>query len=437
MTKIPHFRWLIATTLFLAGGLSFYDRQVLSVLAPIITKDLRMDNVAYSWVVFAFILAYSLMFTLGGRMIDRLGTRRGLGLSVGIWSLASLLHSVAHSALQLGFFRFLLGFGEGGCFPGAAKGVMEWFPKKERAMAMGFATAGGSAIGAVIAPPTVAWAALRIGWRGAFLMTGILGALWVLVWFLTYSLPRESRFLSSAEQRYVSQDSEPTPKDNPAEPTDSAVPWKALLGLKEVRGLVAARFLFDPVFYFYMFWIPAYLSQARGASLQRIGQLSWIPFLTLGVSSVLGGWVSDRLVRRGWAIDKARKGILQAAAYLTPVSILAVFVQRIETAMLLMGVLMFAHGFWITNYMTLIGDLFPSRIVATVVGLTGTAGGIGGFLTSLLIGRVVESISFTPVFIAAGVTYPLCVIILLRTIKEIKLLDLPSIPMPGNLRVSL
>ena len=426
MTKIANFRWVIATALFVASGLSFFDRQALSVLAPVITSDLRMDNVAYSWVVFAFILSYSVMFTVGGWIIDRLGTLRGLGFSVAVWSLASLLHSVAHNALQLGFFRFLLGFGEGGCFPGVAKGVLEWFPKKERAIAMGFTTSGGSAIGAAIAPPVVALAALRIGWRGAFLTTGTMGALWVLVWFLTYSLPQESRLLSPAERRHITQDSEPFTKDVAAEPGGSAVPWTVLLALKQVRGLVASRFLFDPVFYFYMFWIPAYLSQVRGASLQRIGQLSWIPFLTLGASSVLGGWLSDRLVRRGWAIDKARKTLLWTSAFLTPVSILAVFVQRMETAVLLMSVLMFAHGFWITNYMTVIGDLFPSRIVATVVGLTGTAGGIGGFLSSLVIGRVVRGLSFTPVFIAAGVTYPVCVIILFRTIKEIRRIDLHS-----------
>jgi len=423
-TKLPHLRWFIVTTLLAASGLSFFDRQVLSVLAPVITRDLRMDNVAYSWVVFAFILAYSVMFTVGGRIIDRLGTRRGLGFAVGIWSLASLLHSVTHSALQLGFFRFLLGLGEGGCFPGAAKGVMEWFPKKERATAMGIATSGGSALGAVIAPPVVAWAALHVGWRGAFLITGFLGAVWVLVWVLTYSRPQDSRLLSDGERRYLTQAGEGLFAAAPSAKITPPVPWRALLSLREVQGLVASRFLFDPVFYFYMFWIPQYLSQVRGASLERIGQLSWIPFLTLGVSSVFGGWVSDRLVERGWAIDKARKGILRASALLTPVSILAVFVQRTETAILLMSVLMFAHGFWITNYMTLIGDLFPSRVVATVVGLTGTAGGIGGFLTSLVIGRVVQHISFTPVFIAAGVTYPICVVILLRAIKEIKPIEI-------------
>jgi ACS family hexuronate transporter-like MFS transporter len=424
MMKIPHLRWFIVTLLLVASGLSFFDRQVLSVLAPIITKDLRMDNVAYSWVVFAFIFAYSVMFTVGGRIIDRLGTRRGLGFSVGVWSLASLLHSVAHNPFQLGFFRFLLGLGEGGCFPGAAKGVMEWFPKRERATAMGIATSGGSAMGAVIAPPVVAWAALRVGWRGAFLITGLLGAVWVLVWALGYSRPEDSRLLSESERRYLTQAGAGLFAAAPSADTAPPVPWRTLLSLREVQGLVASRFLFDPVFYFYMFWIPQYLSQVRGASLQRIGQLSWIPFLTLGVSSVIGGWVSDQLVGRGWAINRARKGILRASAFLTPVSILAVFVQRTETAILLMSVLMFAHGFWITNYMTLIGDLFPSRVVATVVGLTGTAGGIGGFLTSLVIGGVVQHISFTPVFITAGVTYPICVLILLYAIKEIKPIDL-------------
>lgn len=419
--KIRRFRWLIATLLFVATALSFFDRQVLSVLVPVIRSDVPMDNVAYSWILFAYLLSYSVMFTVGGRLIDRLGTRRGLALSVGLWSLASLLHSTAHNAVQLGFLRFFLGFGEGGCFPGAAKGVLEWFPKKERAIAMGFATVGGSAIGATIAPPAIAWVALYVGWRGAFLLTGVVGALWLVGWFRMYSLPGNSRFVSDAERQYIMQDGDRCPEPRRIPP---ATPWSEFFKSKEVRGLVTARLLFDPVLYFYMFWIPRYLSEVRGASLQRIGQWSWIPFLTLGISSVLGGWVSDRLVLRGVTIDKARKAILLAAALLTPVSIMAVFVQRVETAILLMSVLMFAHGLWITNYMTMIGDLFPSRDVGTVVGLTGTAGGIGGFLSSLVIGKVVESVSYTPVFIAVGVTYPICVIILLLAIKQIRPIEL-------------
>lgn len=399
MTR-PGFRWLVATLLFLACGLSFFDRQVLSVLAPAITSELKMDNVAYSWVVFAFILSYSIMFTAGGWLIDRMGTRLGLLLSVAVWSLASLLHALAQNAWQLGVFRLLLGIGEGGCFPGAAKGVLEWFPKKERAVAMGFATSGGSAIGAVVAPPAIVWTVARVGWRGAFLLTGVVGAVWIAAWLLTYSRPPQR----------------PEEDEEPGKAT--TVSWTSLLRLREVRGLVTSRFLFDPVFYFYMFWIPQYLSQVRGASLERIGQLTWIPFLTLGISSVFGGLVSDKLVRAGVPVAKARKYIMLGAALLTPLSILAVFVHQIETAIALMSVLMFAHGFWITNYMTIIGDLFPRGVVATVVGLTGTAGGIGGFLTSLLIGKVVQTISYTPVFIVAGIMYPVCIVILLAAIRN-------------------
>lgn len=428
MRKLPSFRWHIASLLFLASALNFFDRQVLSVLAPSITADLGMDNIAYSWVVFAFILSYSLMFTIGGWIIDRLGTRTGLALSVGVWTLASALHATAQSATQLGLFRFLLGVGEGGCFPGAAKGVLEWFPKSERAIAMGFATAGGSAIGAVAAPPLIVWTAFHFGWRGAFLLTAVIGAVWLGLWLLFHSLPRESRFVTEKEREYIEQDSQVTVSLEVPQGATGAfgkpVPWSVLLKLKQLWGLVSARFLFDPVFYFYMFWIPQYLSQERGTSLERIGQLTWIPFLTLGVSSILGGWISDRLVRSGVSITKARKTILTGAALLTPISILAVYVGSEEMAILLMSVLLFAHGFWITNYMTMIGDLFPSKAVATVVGMTGTAGGIGGFLSSLLIGRVVEAFSFTPVFIAAGVTYPIAVLILLNTVGQIEPLPL-------------
>jgi MFS transporter, ACS family, aldohexuronate transporter len=427
--KVPGFRWIIAACLFLACGLSFFDRQVLSVLAPTITADLRMDNVAYSWVVFAFILSYSVMFTVGGWLIDRLGTRRGLALSVGVWSLASLLHALAQNAWQLGLCRFLLGVGEGGCFPGAAKGVLEWFPKQERALAMGFATSGGAAIGAVVAPPAIVWTVLHVGWRGAFLTTGAIGASWLLLWVLTYSRPEKSGLVREQERQYVLSGRE---ESNGRGANGVVVHWTALLRLREVQGLVGSRFLFDPVFYFYMFWIPQYLSQVRGASLERIGQLTWIPFLTLGISSVMGGWVSDRLVARGVSIDRARKLILLLSALLTPVSILAVFVHNIETAIFLMSTLMFAHGFWITNYMTMIGDLFPGGVVATVVGLTGTAGGVGGFLTSLLIGKVVQSISFTPVFVTAGVIYPVCVLILFLSIKSIRRLDVGVVVLAGR-----
>ncbi|MBI4876082.1 MAG: MFS transporter [Acidobacteria bacterium] len=394
----------MALLLFFASALSFFDRQVLSVLAPSILADLGMNNVGYSYVVAAFTLSYSVMFTFGGRMIDYLGTRRGMGLTVAFWSLASLLHAGAASALHLGALRFLLGAGEGGCFPGAAKGVAEEFPPRERALGMGIATTGGSAMGAVLAPPAIVWIAARAGWRGAFLLTGILGAVWVAAWFALVRAPRANSAAAASRE--------------------TAPGWRSLLRARQLWGVVAARFLFDPVFYFYMFWIPQYLSRERGASLEVIGRLTWIPFLTLGVSSIFAGAVSGRLLRAGWSLDRTRKTVLAAAAFLTPISALSVWAPDAGYAIALMSVLMFAHGFWMTNYMTLLSDLFPSSAVATVVGLTGTAGGLGGFLSNLAIGRVVENAGFKPAFVACGAVYPLALAILLATVRRVERIDL-------------
>ncbi len=414
MPRLPGFRWFIAGLLFLAAALSFFDRQVLSVLAPRILDDLGLGNVEYSQAVAAFTLAYSVMFTLGGRLIDRLGTRAGLGLTVAVWTLASLIHAGVQSAWQLTAARFLLGASEGGCFPGAAKGVLEWFPARERALAMGIATTGGSAIGAVLAPPLIVWISMHSGWRGAFVATGLFGGFWVALWFLFFQQPADSRFASPQERRYILDGHEA------AESKDPPWPWRDLLSRREVWGLSLTRFLLDPVFYFYMFWIPQYLSQERGSSIEEIGRLVWIPFLTLGISSLIGGAVSDRLVRRGWSINRTRKTVMAAAALLTPASMFCLVAPDAFWAVLIMSVLMFAHGFWMTNYMTLIGDLFPSSSTGTVVGLTGTAGGIGGALSGLVIGRVVEAFSFTPVFLVCGVLYPLGLGLILATVPRVE-----------------
>jgi ACS family hexuronate transporter-like MFS transporter len=408
------FRWWIAFLLFLATGLSFFDRQVLSVIAPVITRELGLNNVEYSRIVFAFILSYTVMFTLGGRLMDWLGTRRGLLLSVAVWTAASALHAAAGSAVGLALARFVLGAGEGGCFPGSTKGALEWFPLRERSAAVGFAN-GGSAFGAVIAPPLTVWLAAEFGWRGGFLATGLLGFCWLVLWFVFYETPEKSRYLSKAEREYIAA-GRPALQAGHGAPA----PWRKLLRTREVWGLVLTRFLLDPVFYFYMFWIPQYLHQQRGSSLEEIGRLTWIPFLTLGISNIAGGWLSDRLVRRGLSLNAARKGIMAAAALLTPVSILAIYIQSAAVAVLLLSALMFAHGFWITNYMTMTGDLFPEHTVGTVIGLAGTAGGVGGLLSSPLIGEVAERVGFNPLFVVAGVMYPVGLLVILATIRDVR-----------------
>ena len=370
------------------------------MLAPTVTAELGMSNADYGRAVSAFTLAYCVMFAVGGRLIDRLGTRIGLGLSVAFWSLASALHATARTSSQLALFRFLLGVGEGACFPGVARGVLESFPERQRALAMGITTTGASAIGAVLAPPVIAWLALATGWRAAFLATGLLGALWTLSWF----------------PGYPTQPTPPTPGRSP----DRSGPWAwgRLLRLRAVWGLVLTRFLLDPVFYIYMFWIPQYLHLERGASLSEIGRLAWIPFLTLGVSSCLGGALSDWLVRRGWPLVRARKVVMGTAALLTPVSILALWAPTSLMAVLLLGVLLLAHGFWMTNYMALTADLFPATTVASVVGLAGMAGGLAGFAANLGTGYVVDAVGFAPIFLGCGLLYPVGYGVIVLSVRQ-------------------
>ncbi|RPI27689.1 MAG: MFS transporter [Acidobacteria bacterium] len=385
----PTRAWPLCFLLFLATALSLLDRQVLSVLAPSITSEFGMSNTTYSRIVFAFVLSYTVMFGLGGRLMDLLGTKRGLALSLGIWSVASAAHSFATGAWSLATARFFLGVGEGACFPAATKGAVEWSRPERRAFAVGLAN-GGSAFGAVVAPPLCAWWAGAFGWRGAFVGTAVLGLIWLVAWQLAFrGLPA---FEAKARRPRAS--------------------FSALLARPEVRRLLLARFCFDPVFYFYMFWIPQYLARQRGLSLGEIGSLFWIPFFVLGVTNIAAGRASDMLVARGWPVRRARLAAMLAAALLTPASGLASAAGSAGLAIALMSVLMLAHGIWIANFVTLIGDTVKPEEVGTAVGMTGTAGGIAGMLSNLVVGPVIDHYSFTPVFVVSALVYPAAWLIL-------------------------
>jgi ACS family hexuronate transporter-like MFS transporter len=388
--------WILCGLLFAATALSFLDRQVLSVLAPSITAEFHMTNTMYSRVVFAFVLSYTVMFSLGGRLMDKVGTRMGLAMAVAVWSAASAVHALAAGVFMLGIARFFLGVGEGGCFPAATKGAVEWIPPAQRALAVGFAN-GGSAFGAVLAPPLTAWVAGTWGWRSAFIGTAVLGALWVVAWLFAF------RGLPAAET---------------ARPSTAPVSMTGLLARPEVRRLMICRFLFDPVLYFYMFWIPQYLSHERGMSLADIGALTWIPFFVLGVVNIAAGSLSDALVARGWQPRRARLVLMLLAALLTPASWLASTAGTPGMAIGLMCVLMLAHGLWIANFMTLIGDTVAPEEVGTAVGLTGSCGGIAGMISNLVVGPVVDHYSFTPVFLASAALYPLAWLILAVRIRK-------------------
>jgi ACS family hexuronate transporter-like MFS transporter len=391
---VPRIAWVLCGFLFLATALSFLDRQVLSVLAPTLTKNLGMDNTDYSRVVSAFVFAYTVMFAAGGWLVDRLGTVRGLALSVAVWSLASAGHALAAGALGLGVARFILGLGEGACFPAATKGAVEWFPPHQRGLAIGIAI-GGSAFGSVLAPPLTAWMAGLFGWRGVFVATGAFGAAWVLGWLVAGRLA-------------------PAPaRPDPSSGGEGEPGWAAVLGQPAAWRILIARFLFDPVFYFYMFWIPQYLSRERGFSLDEIGKYYWIPFLALGISNILSGRLGDALLGLGWPARRVRRSLLAVSAFVTPVSCLIIFTPSSAWAIALMTLLMGAHGLWICNYLSLISDYFPARVLATIVGLSGTVGGCAGILANLGTGPVVDAHGFTPVFIGTAVLYPLALLVLL------------------------
>jgi len=417
MLKIKNLRWLIVGLLFVATALSFLDRQVLSISILKIQTELNVSDVQYGWVNTGFLIAYALMFTLGGWLIDKFGTRIGLAVSVGLWSLSNALHGAVQNVWHLGTARFFLGIGEGGCFPGAAKGVTEWFPKKYRGLAMGIAI-GGAALGAVVAPPLTVYLISIFGWRGTFVATGIFGGIWVLVWLIFYQKPGKSRFITKKELALIEDDALKLEGNN-VEVKRTSVPLKQILRTREAWGLISIRFLLDPVFYFFMFWIPKYLSEERGVSFERIGELFWIPFFALGISNIIGGGVSDRLIKSGMSVNRSRKLVMGLAALLTMVAPLTVVASSAEMAIIFMSLIMFAHGFWITNYITTTSELFGKNATSTVVGICGSAGAIAGLLVNPLIGKVVENYSYLPMWIASGIMYPLGFIILLVTIRNI------------------
>lgn len=395
-------RWIILGLVFIATGLNFLDRQILSITIIKIQKEFKLSDVQYGMINTSFLVSYALMFTIGGRLTDRFGAKLGLAFSVGLWSIASGLHGFMTNFFQLILFRFLLGVGEGGCFPAAAKTVNELFERKGRGLANGIAI-GGSAMGAVLAPPLVIWISNDMGWRWSFIIPGIIGIVWFVVWVL---IPWKKRI---AEAEIV-----------PIETERKVVPFLKILGNRNAIVFLILRFLLDPVFYFIMFWIPKYLNEQRNVSFDEVGRLLWIPFLALGLSNMLGGYFSDKLIKRNFTVNAARKTVMGVAAFLTLGAMFIQGVSSVAWAIALMSLLMFAHGFWITNYITAISDVFGNNATSTVVGLTGTAGAIAGIIVNPLIGLFVQNFSYDPLWILCGLMYPLAFIILIVFIPQIK-----------------
>jgi ACS family hexuronate transporter-like MFS transporter len=408
--------WIIVIMALIATALSFLDRQVLSILIIKIKQELNISNVQYGFINTGFLVGYAIMFTVGGILIDRYGSRSGLAVSVGLWSLATALHSMASSVIHFGVFRFFLGVGEGGAFPGAIKAVIEWVPKKKQALANGIAI-GGAALGAVIAPSLCVYLINITGWRGVFLLTGIIGFTWVGVWLLV-TRRKNNNPENLINEKIINED-----KNMPIIIERKKVDFSKLFKIKEVWVFISMRFLLDPILYFYMFWIPKYLNETRSVNIEQIGKLFWIPFLAMGVSNMLGGWISDAVFSKTNNINLARKIIMGAAALCMFPVLFTKFASSPEIVILIMCIAFFAHGLWITNYITSIGDTFGRTITSTVVGLSGTAGAISAFVINPVIGLIITKFSYNPIWIYAGSMYLVAFIGFVIFIPKIKLLQ--------------
>lgn len=400
MTKTD-WRWVVLIMVFIATGLNFLDRQVLSIVIIRIQEEFGMTDVEYGLINTSFLVGYGIMFTIAGRLIDTVGSRKGLGLSVAVWSVANCFHGFVNNFHQLLGSRLLLGLGEGGCFPGAAKSVSEWFSESKRALANGIAI-GGAAIGAVISPPLTIFLSAHYGWRWSFVVPGLIGVVWVVVWLMLPKPPGH----------------DPVPGEQSVK--RGTLPFLTILTNRQALTFIIIRFLLDPVVYFIMFWVPKYLSEERNVSFERIGELFWIPFLALGISNIAGGWFSDKLLRANFSINGARKTVMGIAAAMTLAVLFIPSVLTPELAVALMAVFMFAHGFWITNYITSIADIFGNKGTATVVGLSGTAGTLSSLLINPLVGLIVQDYSYSPMWIVSGFLYPLAFALFLIFIPRIE-----------------
>jgi ACS family hexuronate transporter-like MFS transporter len=400
---VGYFRWVICALLLFGVTKNYIDRQVLGVLKTTLQHDFGWTDVQYGHLVSYFQIAYAAGMLLMGRLIDRFGTRAGYALAMAFWSLASMAHAAAGSFATFAAARFALGFGEAGVFPASIKCVAEWFPKKERALATGIFNAGTNA-GAIVTPLVVPWIALHWGWRSAFLLTGVLGFVWLIFWLLIYRKPEEHPRLSKAELDYIRSD--------PSEPIGK-VSWSALLPHRQTYTFVVGKFLTDPIWWFYLFWIPDFLQRKHGLALMNIGIPIMVIYLISDVGSVAGGWLSSRLIRQGSSVNAARKiTMLICALCVTPI----VFAYRIESlwgAVLLIGLAAAAHQGFSANLYTLTSDMFPARAVGSVVGIGGMAGAIGGMLIAEVVGHVLQwTGSYMIPFVMAGSAYLIALLLI-------------------------
>ena len=409
------YRWIICALLFFAATINYIDRQVIGILKPALQQEFGWSEIDYADIVFSFQLAYAIGLLLAGGIVDRIGARRGFVIAIVVWSLAAMAHAEAtafgpavaamlgvvgltYTASVAGFIaaRFLLGLGEAGNFPAAIKVVAEWFPKRERAFATGLFNSGTN-IGALITPIVVPWITLTWGWYWAFVVTGAIGLLWLLAWLPIYRPPEEHPSLSSSELAYIRSD--------PPDPV-TRVPWSAVLPKRQAWAFMLGKFLTDPVWWLYLFWVPDFLNRNHGIDLRLVGPPLVVIYLVADIGSIGGGWLSSALIKRGWSVNAGRKTAMLVCALAVLPMMFASGASDLWVAVALISLAASAHQGWSANLFTLVSDTFPRQAVGSVVGLGGMAGAIGGMLIAKLTGYLLQVTgSYVPVFLIAAFAY--------------------------------
>jgi ACS family hexuronate transporter-like MFS transporter len=387
-------RWVIAALLFLATVINYIDRQALSVLATTVSRELGLSDMEYANILTAFLVPYTLMYIVSGLVVDRWGTRLSLALFMAWWSAANALHALARGPWSLGGLRFLLGMGESGNFMAAMKAISEWFPPRERGLATGLINAAAST-GAILTPPLIAWLTIKTSWRAAFVVTGMLGFVWLAGWLWLYGKPPQAA----------------------VEGTPAKTPYRRLLGAPQSWGLLLARVFGDPVWWFYLFWLPKYLQDVRHFTLEQIGLFAWLPYLSADLGSVAGGWLSGLMIRRRMSAIDARRWAMVPVAILLPAGILVAYLPS-ASAIAMICFVTFSHMAWKTNLMTLTNDVYPVEVVGSAAGIVGLGSGLGGALSTPVVGWIVQSFSYTAVFWLMGFLHPLATLLVWISVKR-------------------
>jgi len=396
-------RWIVVLLLFAATVINYVDRQMIGLLKPTLQKEFGWHETTYADIVFYFQMAYAVGYIVFGNIVDRLGARLGFAVALIIWTVAHMLHAAARSVASFAAVRFMLGIGESGGFPSSLKAITEWFPKKERAFATGLFNAGSN-VGAIATPFIVAFLAPRFGWRGAFIITGLFGILWLIAWLALYRRPQDSKRLSPAERAHIEQD---------APDFAQRVSWLRVISCRETWAFAVGKFLTDPVWWMFLFWLPDFLHKRHGLDLSTFGPPIAVIYVVSDLGSIGGGWLSSHLIHRGWSVNAARKTTMLLCALCVVPVFFAQYVSGLWAAVAIISLAAAAHQGWSANLFTLVSDMFPRKAVGSVYGVGGTAGAIGGMLFSIFIGEVLEkSGAYTLIFLVSGSLYLIALLII-------------------------